>query len=496
LTKIIYIYISPDTANKLKIRNAVAPKIYGLPKLHKTNVPLRPIVSCIQSPFTPLSKYLKQILSKVAYKNAFYIKDARHFKEKVKKFQIPDNYILVSLDVVSLYTSVPISLSLEIVKKKWEEIKKFTDIPQDEFLKAIEITLKSTYFLYQNDIYKQIEGCAMGASISSIIAQLVMENLEETVLSKINFHVPFFFRYVDDCITAIPKDKTDDILKHFNNFHKNLQFTMEIEKNNTINFLDVTLHHQNQNIKTEWYTKTTWSARYLHFKSSHPISQKKSVVIGLADRAIGLSDPEYRERAIKKAKNALKLNSYPETLINKIFKDRIHKFYNCTNSSPNHNKKKTTPKSQFISLPFINNLSQPFQSYFKNHNITVCHKGYNLLSKNFSTLKSKTPKNKKSNIIYQIPCNDCDGVYIGQTSQYLENRLKSHKYDKKNKTALTNHEHTKKHTFNYNNTKILKTESQTKKREFLEMVEIHKQKNAINDKKDVSNLNKIYIAIL
>ena len=88
-----------------------------------------------------------------------------------------------------------------------------------------------------------------------------------------------------------------------------MQFTIEIEENNKINFLDVTLHQQKQNIKTEWFTKTTWSAIYLNFKSSHPISQKKSVVIGLADRAIQLSDSEYRERAIKKAKSALKLNS-------------------------------------------------------------------------------------------------------------------------------------------------------------------------------------------
>ena len=107
------------------------PKIYGLPKLHKNNVPLRPIVSCFQSPFTPFSKYLKQILSKVAYKNYFYIKDARHFKENLKNFKISDNYILISLDVISLNTRVPISLSLESIKSKWEEINKFTDFPQE-----------------------------------------------------------------------------------------------------------------------------------------------------------------------------------------------------------------------------------------------------------------------------------------------------------------------------------------------------------------------------
>ena len=77
------LYISPETAKKLKIRNAVASKMYGLLTVHKNNIPLRPIVSCVQSPFTPLSKYLKQTLSNVSNKNKFYIKGARHFKEKI-----------------------------------------------------------------------------------------------------------------------------------------------------------------------------------------------------------------------------------------------------------------------------------------------------------------------------------------------------------------------------------------------------------------------------
>ena len=67
---------------------------------------------------------------------------------------------------------------------------------------------------------------------------------------------------------------------------------------------------------------------------------------------------------------------------------------------------------------------------------------------------------------------------------------------KKNVTALTNHEKTKKHTFNYENVKILASEPNTKKREFLEMIMIQKTTNTINDRKDVQNLNKLYISIL
>ena len=486
-------YISPNTAKNLQIRNALLPKIYGLPKLHKKNIPLRPIISCIQSPFNLLSKFLKNILSNIAYKNEYYIKDSFHFKQKLKNIQIPEEYILISLDLISLYTNIPISLATKIINKKWNNIKQYTDIPQDEFLKAVELTLNSTYFQYENKFFKQIEGCAMGASISSVIAQIVMEDLEETTLKKLDFHIPFFYRYVDDCITCVPKNKTNEILTKFNSYHKLLQFTLESEENKKNNFLDTTIHNTEKTLKTEWFTKSSWSSRYIHYESCHPIAQKKSVVIGLADRSIILSDPNFRKNAVNKAKNALLLNNYPQKLINKIFKERIHKFYNSTE---NNKKREKKLNSKYISIPYVNELSENLQKLFKKYDINICHKNFNLLSKNFSKLKAKTPMNKKSNIIYQIPCNNCSGIYIGQTSQYLENRLKSHKYDKKNKTALNNHERTKNHTFNFEKTKILKSENNKKKREFLEMIEIQKNKNSINDKKDVDGLSKNYICLL
>jgi len=87
----------------------------------------------------------------------------------------------------------------------------------------------------------------------------------------------------------------------------------------------MTLHHSDNKILTEWYTKNTWSGRYLNFHSQHHISQKKSVVIGLADRALILSDPPYRLNALQKIKEVLMKNSYPEKLINGIIKSRKKK---------------------------------------------------------------------------------------------------------------------------------------------------------------------------
>lgn len=141
-------------------------------------------------------------------------------------------------------------------------------------------------------------------------------------------------------------------------------------------------------------------------------------------------------------------------------------------------------------------MSEGFQNLLKKSNISVCHKGYNTLKKHFSRLKSKIPTNKKTHIVYQIPCQDCPNVYIGQTAQYLENRLKGHKYDKKNKTALTKHESTTNHKMNYQETKILATEYNKHKREFLEMIYIKKEPESMNDRTDIKNLNQVYFSLL
>ncbi|KAK9891941.1 hypothetical protein WA026_017424 [Henosepilachna vigintioctopunctata] len=251
----------------------------------------------------------------------------------------------------------------------------------------------------------------MGASISSIIAQLVMEDLECDVISKLDFSLPFFYRYVDDCITAIPKNKTEYVLDQFNKYHVKLKFTVESEINKKINFLDMTIHHRDGNLQTEWYTKPTWSGRYLNYNSQHHISQKKSVIIGLADRAIRLSDSEFVHDAINKAKEILHLNSYPRKLVNAIFEQRKKK-----HSTRNQDNFDTTipedkKENQHLCIPYIPYLSENLDKLFKKYDIEVCHKGYNLLRNNFSRLKSNIPMDKRTHTIYQIPCADCIQEY-------------------------------------------------------------------------------------
>ena len=81
-------------------------KLYGLPKLHKPNIPMRPIVSFCGSPTYQLSKHLTNILKPLTDKSRHKLQSTDNFIDAIKTVQIPDNHKLVSLDVKSLFTSV------------------------------------------------------------------------------------------------------------------------------------------------------------------------------------------------------------------------------------------------------------------------------------------------------------------------------------------------------------------------------------------------------
>ena len=92
------------------------PRIYGLAKIHKQNTPLRPIVSTIGSPTYQLAKYLTKLLPPHLGNTEHFIKDSTHFINKIQEIKLNPEDILVSFDVVSLFTKVPLRDTLNIIE--------------------------------------------------------------------------------------------------------------------------------------------------------------------------------------------------------------------------------------------------------------------------------------------------------------------------------------------------------------------------------------------
>ena len=177
-------------------------------------------------------------------------------KEKIENLQIPPDYEIIRLDVVSLFTNIPEYLVYEALEKRWTQLYNKINISCTEFLNAIKFILNNKYFQFNGKYYQQIFGSAMENPISPILADIVMKDLEIHAIHKLNFKPLFYFRYVDDIILCIPPNTIDHTVNFFNLCDENLQFTVELPQNNSISFLDVKIIvNEQQRIITDWYKK-------------------------------------------------------------------------------------------------------------------------------------------------------------------------------------------------------------------------------------------------
>ena len=87
-------------------------------------------------------------------------------------------------------------------------------LPTDDLMDLLHLCLTSTYFQYNGKHYKQLHGTAMGSPVSVVVAEIVMQNIEEQALAKYSETLPLWLRYVDHTITAVHENKIDEFHEH------------------------------------------------------------------------------------------------------------------------------------------------------------------------------------------------------------------------------------------------------------------------------------------
>ena len=138
---------------------AVPPKFYGLPKIHKRDIPLRPIVSSRGSTSYEVAKELARILRPLVGSSPHHIKNTGDFIEQIKGITFQANECITSNDVSALFTSVPIDPAINIIKRRLEldqELHSRTTMKVEHIISLLEFCLKTTYFQFQGRFYKQI----------------------------------------------------------------------------------------------------------------------------------------------------------------------------------------------------------------------------------------------------------------------------------------------------------------------------------------------------
>ena len=164
----------------------VPTKFYGLPKIHKADISLRPIVSSCGYVTYGVAKELAKILKPLVGKSPHHINSTQDFVDQVKHITLGPGEFLNSYDVCSLFPSVPVDPALNIIKDLLEKdhtLKERTVLAVNDFILLLEFCLKNTYFSFQGQFYEQVEGAAMDSPVSPIVVNLYMEYLEQKALS-------------------------------------------------------------------------------------------------------------------------------------------------------------------------------------------------------------------------------------------------------------------------------------------------------------------------
>ena len=166
--------MDPKTHQRLYSTDATPASFYGLPKIHKPGIPLRPITSCINASTYNVSRHLVSILFPLL-EEKYSVTNSVVFAQHVKDQSIAEDEIVVSFDVVALLTSIPVDLALQIVRDKLQQdvtLTERTDISVTNIMKLLELVLKNSFFTYEQEHYQQTFGCAMGSPVSATIANL------------------------------------------------------------------------------------------------------------------------------------------------------------------------------------------------------------------------------------------------------------------------------------------------------------------------------------
>ena len=166
---------------------------------------------------------------------------------------------MVSFDVVSLFTAIPVDKACAYIRTKLEHdtsLAERTQLDIGDFIRLLSFALSNSFLVYNNTTYKQIHSCAMGSAISAVVANICMEVIEEQAIHSTVIPPKVWKRFVDDSLNI----KRSAVLSFHdtpNSIDPHINFTIEYEEDVRIAFLDTLICRNNCSIFIDVYRKPT-----------------------------------------------------------------------------------------------------------------------------------------------------------------------------------------------------------------------------------------------
>nr|VZI19788.1 unnamed protein product [Spirometra erinaceieuropaei] len=379
--------ISPDDSKLMTLSDPHIAHAYGLPKVHKVDVPLRIIVPLIGSPTYNMAKWLYSRLKRLTYGSDYSINNSQAFLRRVQGLKVSADECFLSFDVVALFSSIQHDLAIECVTQRLQTSP--IEIPTQHVIELLNLCLRN-YCQFDNRYYQQVKGTPMGSPISGLLAELVLQRLEEIVFQTIQ--PKLWLRYVDDTFVIIKKCEVERLHQRLNGVFPAIQFTREEAIGDSLPFLDVRIQKLSDGaLATSVHRKDSNSEIILNYGSNHPAAHKRSCVRTLFHRAYRYcNNNDLLNKELAHLYRLFRSNGYPISFVKNCLRHQTQ------SQDPTPNGEIVTRK--FYSLPYMRGTSEIIARQFSRLGIRVAHKPASSLRAAISRVKDPLPKEQQTNL--------------------------------------------------------------------------------------------------
>ncbi|BHF80662.1 hypothetical protein SprV_0702379000 [Sparganum proliferum] len=297
-----------------------------------------------KSPHHAIAKWLEEKLKPVQRQLApRSYRDTFEFIDDIKDLNV-NGMVMFSLDVSSIFTNVPVTEKVDYICDFLSASQQEIGIPTKTLKELLLRCTLNVQFLFDNQLYRQVDGVAMGSPLGPLLADVFVSKLDRFQLSDQIDKLKHYGRYVDDFF-AIATAETDiaALLNTVNQAHPSIKFTLEFGTAGSLPFLDVLLSRRpDGSVRRSVYRKKTWSGQHINLANFVPSQQKRNLVRCLAQRARKICSRDSIEEELRKIQDFLRENGYPDRCIAKNMAERPVK-----PATPTAEK-----KTLFLKVPF------------------------------------------------------------------------------------------------------------------------------------------------
>jgi hypothetical protein len=230
----------------------------------------------------------------------------------------------------------------------------------------------------------------------------------------------YYKRYVDDLLITYDNTKTgaDMILNTANELDSNLTFKVEIEVNNSINYLDLRVNKSDNQITIDVYRKPTYIDITIHYTSNHRHLQNLASFHFFIQRLNSLPPTERaKEQELIRIITTARNNGFPEHIIQEL----KHKHYK-NNNTQEHQTESVPQHKKWSKFQFHSPAIYKITNMFMKTNVKIAFKATNTI---FHQLTYKPNKDNPAGI-YTLRCNTCKKPYVEQTGRDITTPYKEH----------------------------------------------------------------------